>query len=135
VRISSFKAALLVLSLLSAVPPSPAGDVKPPSKAALKSLHRVDFRVEGATCVVCIRRVAKALQDQKGVLKADVSIYKPHWALVIYNSKETNFDKLADLVKVKENVRIVDIEDKAISSMPVLILPRTVNTISEKSGK
>lgn len=88
-----------------------------------QSLHRVDFKVEGASCVTCLRRVAKAMRETKGVLKADVSIYKPYWAIAIYDAKATNFQKISEIAKV-EKVRFTQVEDKAIAQMPLVVIPK-----------
>jgi hypothetical protein len=88
------------------------------------SLHRVDFRIEGASCVTCLRRIAKTMRETKGVLKADVSIYRPYWALAIYDAKTAKFDKLSAEIGAKEHVRFMEVEDKPITTMPLIVIPK-----------
>ena len=63
----------------------------------------MDFRVEGASCVACLMRTGNELRGAKGVIKADVSIYRPYWAIVIYDASQTN--RNADSAKRRANIR------------------------------
>lgn len=110
----------MAISLFSCLQPSNGQAAGAQQK---QSLHRVDFRVEGASCVACLRRVAKGMRETKGVLKADVSIYKPYWAIAIYDAKETNFEKISAIAKA-EKVRFAAVEDKAIAEMPIIVIPK-----------
>lgn len=95
-----------------------------PTKTGPAALQRADFRVTGASCVACLRRVAQRMRGAPGVLKADVSIFKPYWGLVIYDRKQTTLKQIFDK-SVEENVKFVDVDDKAIADMPVVLLPKT----------
>jgi copper chaperone CopZ len=88
------------------------------------SLHRVDFRIEGASCVACLRRIAKTMKETKGVLKADVSIYRPYWAIAIYDAKTAKWDKIQADISKSEKVRFMELEDKPIAEMPLVVIPR-----------
>ncbi len=103
------------------------------TKQEQASLHRADFRVEGASCVTCLRRVAKAMRETKGVLKADVSIYKPYWAIVIYDSKTTTFDKISAVTKT-EKVKFTGLEDKALAEMPLIVIPKISSPAAHRSA-
>jgi copper chaperone CopZ len=94
-----------------------------------QDLHRMDFRVEGASCVACLRRTSQELRDTKGVIKADVSIYRPYWAIVIYDAKQTNLEKMKEAVKV-EKIRLVGVEDQKISAVPAIVIPKGVGMTS-----
>ena len=125
--------ALTITSSIDFRMPPPSWAQKSAAKPATKSnngktLRRADFKIEGASCVVCLRRVATALRENKAVLKADVSIYRPHWSLVIYDSKLTSFDKLIFPIKLKEKIRIAALEDKPIKELPALVLPKGLGT-------
>ena len=101
---------------------------------ANQKLHRADFRVSGASCVACLRRIGKTIRDLKGVAKADISIFKPYWAIVIYDADQTNMDKVFDSVK-EEKIKFEEIEDKSIASLPTIIIPKVGNSgPAEKSG-
>lgn len=131
-KISALGAAFLVLTLTSlALPGLSAPDLsKKPSgtsqsKAAQK-LHRADFRVKGASCVACLRRISKTMREQNGVLKADVSIFKPYWAIAIYDQGKTNMDKIYESVKA-EKVTFEEMEDHPIDSLPMIVIPKGMN--------
>jgi copper chaperone CopZ len=101
--------------------PSPS-QAKKPSAGAL--LQRADFKVSGASCVACLRRVAKRMRECDGVLKADVSIFRPYWGLVVYDKKKTTLKKILDAA-IEDKVKFVQVTDVAISEMPVVLLPKT----------
>lgn len=126
----SSKVSLLILSLLlqSIFFQSAAfADTKTAgSSAQSQKLHRADFRVTGASCVACLRRIGKTMREQKGVLKADVSIFKPYWSIVIFDAAQTNMDKIFESVKA-EKVKFEDMEDKSIDSVPVIVIPKGMN--------
>lgn len=110
----------------SALSKSEEGNSAQTKSASKQNLHRADFRVTGASCVACLRRIGKTIRDQKGVLKADVSIFKPYWAIVIYEADQTNMEKIFDCVK-HEKVKFEDIEDKSISALPLIVIPKGIN--------
>lgn len=120
----------LILFSASACPSyiSQAQAAAPQDKpAAAQKLHRADFRVTGASCVACLRRIGKTMREQKGVLKGDVSIFKPYWAIVIYDAGSTNMDKVFESVK-HEKVKFEEMEDKAIDSLPLIVIPKGMNS-------
>ena len=90
-----------------------------------QALHRLEFKIQGASCVVCLRRIAKTFRDSKGVMKADVSIFRPYWSIIIYDAKETNLAKITDAIK-SEKVQLLEVEDKPISEMPLLLIPKGI---------
>ncbi len=95
-----------------------------PVQKSGQKLKRADFRVKGASCVACLRRVGKIMREQKGVLKADVSIFPPYWAIAIFDGNQTNMDKIFEAVK-EEKVNFLEIEEKEISTLPMIIIPRS----------
>lgn len=85
--------------------------------------QRLDFQVK-ASCVSCLRRVAKALKATRGVLNADVSIYNPHWAVVIIDTAVIDDKKIiARIVKEKANVDKLTIQD--LKEKPIIVVPRS----------
>lgn len=111
----------------AAAPPTGSSPgAKHPAKAQAQKLHRADFRVKGASCVACLRRVGKTMREQTGVLKADVSIFSPYWGLTIYDASKTNMDKIFESVK-GEKVFFEDMEDKEIDSLPMIVIPKGMN--------
>lgn len=130
---SSFCCLALIAALLISASvsfPSCASPGKKEASAPESGLHRADFKVEGASCVVCLRRVAKKLKGVAGVVKADVSIFRPYWALVVYDSKKTSLQKVFEAAG-DEKVKFSEVEDVPLAEMPLVLLPRSVS-ISDK---
>lgn len=127
---------ILILSLLPALAQAAPGAGSKPvadntaNPGSRQKLHRADFRVTGASCVACLRRIGKTIREQKGVLKADVSIFKPYWAIVIYDAELINMDKIYDVVKA-EKVKFDEIEDKPIQSLPLIVIPKGMSKAQE----
>jgi len=87
---------------------------------------RFDFNLKGATCVTCIRRVAKHLREVKGVLKADISIIRPYEGVVVFESQKTNVQKLtSEITKEEKRASVGDLQLTALTSVPPIVLPRT----------
>ena len=117
---------LLTVSLLS-----PAISLAEHSKrSAGQDLHRADFRVEGASCVTCLRRIASTLRATRGVIKADISIYRPYWAIVIYDKKQTSIEKMNEAVK-SEHIKMAELEDKSIPQVPAVIIPKGLTDLNK----
>lgn len=125
---------LLALALVVLALPAAAAKPEPTAKpSATKSpvaakktqagLQRADFRVTGASCVACLRRVAKRLREAPGVLKADVSIFRPYWGLVIYDKKKTTLKKVLDGA-VEDKVQYAEVTDVSIGELPTVVLPK-----------
>lgn len=89
---------------------------------------RLDFNLKGATCVTCIRRVAKHLRESKGVLKADISIIRPYEGVIVFDSQKTNVQKLSsEITKEEKRASVGDLQLTALSSVPPIVLPRAKN--------
>ncbi|MBY0356684.1 MAG: heavy-metal-associated domain-containing protein [Candidatus Obscuribacterales bacterium] len=129
-KTSLISQSILILTLLSLPTNTPwltssTAWSKPAAESSAKGqkLRRADFRVTGASCVSCLRRVGTKMREQKGVLKADVSIFKPYWGIVIYDSNTVNLNKIYDSVK-DEKIKFEDIEDKPIANIPFIVIPK-----------
>lgn len=92
--------------------------------ALAADLHRADFRVEGSSCAACLRRVSKKLHAAPGVVKADVSIFRPYWGLVIYDAEKTTAAKIFDAAK-DERVTMAELEDVKIAELPTIVIPKS----------
>lgn len=88
---------------------------------------RVDFEVHGSSCVACIRRVAKKLKAARGVILADISIFSPHPAVVVYDRSKTSFPEIVQSVK-DEPVRFEQVEEMTLSSVPAVVVPKSLST-------
>jgi hypothetical protein len=116
---------LVCLSLVS-FGLGPATSAKPANVNQQAEYHRLDFRVEGASCVTCLRRIGQTFRDTRGVIKADVSIYRPYWAIIIYDAKQTNLNRLNEAIKT-EHVKLVEVQDKAVPQVPAVIVPKALS--------
>ncbi|MCW5823038.1 MAG: heavy-metal-associated domain-containing protein [Cyanobacteria bacterium TGS_CYA1] len=86
---------------------------------------RLDFNLKGATCVTCIRRVAKHLRQTKGVFKADISIIRPYEGVVVFDPQKTNVEKLSsEITKEEKRASAGDLQLTALTSVPSIVLPR-----------
>lgn len=85
--------------------------------------QRLDFQVK-ASCVTCLRKVAKALKATRGVVSADVSIYYPHWAVVIIDTAQTDDKKIIARV-AKEKANIDKLIKQDLKDKPILVVPRS----------
>jgi cation transport ATPase len=130
-----FWSSLVLMSALVAVIPACAAEPNQTMNNAQKqALHRADFRVEGASCVMCLRRIAATFRKDKGVKKADVSVFRPYWSIVIYDANQTNMQKLTGAIK-SEHVKLAELEDKPIDSMPAIIIPKGLGAPSSEKEK
>jgi len=85
--------------------------------------RRLDFQVK-ASCVSCLRRVAKSLKSTRGVVNADVSIYYPHWAVVILDPSVTDEQKIIASVK-KEKADVDKLFKQDLKEKPLIVVPRS----------
>ncbi len=128
IRLSCFVVACLLLILaLPAGAGTTDGTTSKTAEVVVKKstapFVRLDFQVK-ASCVSCVRRVAKALKSLRGVTNADVSIYYPHWAVVVINTAETNESKILAAV-AKEKAEIRQYEQQDLQTKPILVVPKT----------
>lgn len=93
------------------------------SAGQAKTLSRLDFFVKGSSCAACLIRIEKKLRQAPGVLKATVSIYRPHAAVVIFEPKKLT---RADILKILslEKTSADSLIEEQIKEMPLLITPK-----------
>lgn len=128
------KSALLILFLvlLPFAPLAYSAEEEPKTESIAKvgdvdkaPYLRLDFNLKGATCVTCIRRVAKHLRESKGVFKADISIIRPYEGVIVFDPQKTNVQKLSsEITKEEKRASAGDLQLTALSSIPPIVLPR-----------
>lgn len=128
------KSALLILFLvlLPLAPQAYSSEEEPKTESIAKvgdvdkaPYLRLDFNLKGATCVTCIRRVAKHLRESKGVFKADISIIRPYEGVIVFDPQKTNVQKLSsEITKEEKRASAGDLQLTALSSIPPIVLPR-----------
>ncbi len=104
------------------------GDSKPDALAKLNmsALKRLDFRVEGASCAICLGRIRKRIEASKGIAKVAVAIQKPYGVAVIYDSSKTEKEKIfqAGLKGEKEKVQFLEDQEEKVDKMPFILIPK-----------
>lgn len=88
-----------------------------------KPFLRVDFQLTGVSCVTCVRDVAKNLKHGKGIVKADVSIFPPHWSVAIIDTKTSSVSQVVKLVR-KARADVASLESVSLDSVPVIVVPK-----------
>lgn len=89
------------------------------------ALRRLDFRVVGKNCALCLHRMQERIRELPGIVKVGVMQKKPYGAVVIYDSSKVKTDKIFD--KAKEGIPEVTFEDKsdaAIKAIPLVLVPK-----------
>jgi hypothetical protein len=84
------------------------------SKAKVTTYHRVDFVLSGSSCPLCLRRMARKLKAVEGVTKAEIWPWTPHWGLVIYDARRTQWSVIEQALRY-ERVTFQDIHDAVLS--------------------
>lgn len=126
-------------ALAKPTPPSPFAQgqtaVKDAEAAiAGKSLRRLDFRVVGKSCAVCLLGIQRKIKTIKGVVKMAVMLKPPYGAVVLYDGKKTAPHELLDTAKKGEkDVKFEDIKDVAINRVPLVLVP-VHNTLKDNKG-
>lgn len=96
------------------------------SKLNMNALTRLDFRVEGASCAICLGRIRKRIEKAKGIAKVSVAISKPYGVAVIYDNSKTKKEKIfeAGLKGETEKVRFLDDQEEKLEKMPFILIPK-----------
>jgi copper chaperone CopZ len=99
-------------------------------ESADKGLHRLDFRLEKASCATCILKVRKALRESPGVVACEISIKKPYGGVLFFNPAKMNIDKVRTAAMAADphhKVQVVEPLEKAVPRVPSLIVPLYTN--------
>jgi len=97
-----------------------------PSKLPEKAheLHRLDFRIEGKSCPVCLLSIQNKLKSFAGVQDAAVMLKRPFGASVIYQSDKSTANFILTMLRAKDGtLKIVDVKDSKIDKMPLPLIP------------
>ncbi|HEY9677975.1 MAG TPA: hypothetical protein V6C76_08190 [Drouetiella sp.] len=90
-----------------------------------KALHRLDFRVKGKSCAVCLLNIQKHVGTVPGAIKAAVQLQPPYAAVVLFDSSKTNSKTLLNVAKEGyPEVSFEAIEDKPIDKLPLVLVPK-----------
>ncbi len=98
-----------------------------PAKASsynAKALRRMDFKVVGKSCAVCLMGIQKKFKSMIGVVKAAVMLKKPYGAVVIYDSSKVSMQTLLEKAKSQDKeVKIEQVTDFPIQKIPTILIP------------
>ncbi len=105
------------------------------SKLDMKSLRRLDCRVEGSSCAACLGRIRKRLEKEKGVAMVAVAIKRPYGLAVIYDATKIDKDELlkAALKGEASQATFHDSVDEKIEKLPFILWPK-FNQLVRKTG-
>ncbi len=118
--------ALLLFSQAPAFAAKPAL-AKPAQAAAGQKLHRLDFRLEGASCASCLLKIRSTLRAAKGVSRCELALRKPYGGVVIYNAGQIDIKKITELaVKAdpRSTVLVKGVLDEPIAKEPLMLIPK-----------
>ena len=91
---------------------------------ATSVLHRLDFRLEGKSCAACLLSIQRKLNSLPGVKNAVVMLKRPYGVSIVYDGHDIKSDEILSLLKDKEpNIKILEINDASINTVPPLLIP------------
>jgi len=89
-----------------------------------KNLRRLDFKVQGKSCAVCLMGIQKKVKAMPGVVKIAVMLKRPYGALVIYDSTKVTASKILQKARAEDKeVKVVEPTDFAIEKVPTILIP------------
>jgi len=101
-----------------------SSDAAKPASYNPNGLHRLDFRVVGKSCAVCLMGIQRKVKTIPGVVKVAVMLRKPYGAVIVYDSTKVSKDKLMETAKAQDkDVRIEQAVDNAIAKVPNILIP------------
>ncbi len=101
-----------------------SGEPAKPASYNAKALRRLDFKVIGKSCAICLMGIQRKFKATPGVVKAAVMLKKPYGAVVIYDSSKISKETLLKKASEQEkDVRIEQATDFAITKLPTILIP------------
>lgn len=89
-----------------------------------KALRRMDFRVVGKSCAVCLMGIQRTVREKAGVVKVAVMLKKPYGAVIIYDGSKVTKDQLLKYsTSTDKDVKIESVTDFAIPKVPTILIP------------
>lgn len=115
---------------------SPAvDDSEKPRPYSKNALRRLDFRIVGKSCAVCLLGIKRRVNALDGTVKVAIMLRKPFGASIIYDSTKLNEEKLIATAKANEPlVKLLDVKDEAIPKLPIVLVPPHSN-VSDTNTK
>jgi copper chaperone CopZ len=115
-------------STLRRLPNNQLVQVEKPKHYDKTALHRLDFRIKGKSCAVCLMGIQRRINSLDGTVKVAIMLKKPYGASIIYDSKQLTEEKLLATAKLNEPmVQLLDVKDEAIDKLPPILIPPHTN--------
>jgi copper chaperone CopZ len=96
----------------------------PKLSAKPSELRRLDFRIEGKSCPVCLLAIQTKLKSLNGVQDAAVMLKRPYGTSVIYRADKASADYILMMLKAKDAaIKVSDVSDNKIDNMPIPLIP------------
>ncbi len=92
-------------------------------KESRSQFHRLDFKIEGASCAACLIRLEKKFKSIAGMQKVMVSIHKPYDAVLISDSSKFKMGMVEKALK-SENARLANLKESDLNELPIIIAPK-----------
>lgn len=102
----------------------PVAEPDKPVSFDVKNLRRLDFKVQGKSCAVCLMGIQKKVKAMPGVIKVAVMLKRPYGAVVIYDASKINAAKILEKAKAEDKeVKVVEPTDFSIPRVPTILIP------------
>lgn len=93
------------------------------AKGNKSQFHRLDFKIEGASCAACLIRLEKKFKSIEGMQKVMVSIHKPYQAVLISEAGKFKMSAVDKAIK-SENARMAGLAESDLDELPIIIAPK-----------
>lgn len=93
------------------------------AKGSKSQFHRLDFKIEGASCAACLIRLEKKFKGIDGMQKVMVSIHKPYQAVLISEGSKFKMSAVEKAIK-SENARMAGLAESDLDELPIIIAPK-----------
>jgi hypothetical protein len=88
------------------------------------ALHRLDFRIQGKSCAICLMGIQRRIKAVTGALKVAVMLKKPYGASIIYDASQVTEQTLIDTAKLNEPlIKLLEVSDAPIEKIPLVLIP------------
>ncbi|MBX9878421.1 MAG: heavy-metal-associated domain-containing protein [Candidatus Obscuribacterales bacterium] len=94
--------------------------------SSAQALHHAKFRVPGASCISCIRRLEREVRQTPGVILAHAVKTSPFIMELYYDSNILKLTTIFDSLKA-EGYIVSDVLNEPVNSIPALATSKDVN--------
>lgn len=91
-----------------------------------QALHHAKFRVPGASCISCIRRLEREMRQTPGVILAHAVKVSPFVMELYYDGNILKLNTIFDSLKAQGYI-VSDVLNEPVTSIPALAVNKDVN--------